>query len=62
MSGCAKEEIDGKLFSADAGDVTWLPRNVRLRFILCSRTDPLRIFWTYGSVSAARTLVETDET
>ena len=62
MPGCAKEEISCELFSANAGDVTWLPRNVQLRFIFRSRTDPLRIFWNYGSVSATRTLVAIDET
>ena len=62
VRGWASVEIDGETFSASAGDVTWLPRDVPHRFINPSATEDLRIFWTYASVSATRTLVETGET
>jgi len=62
VRGRATVEIDGETFSASAGDVTWLPRDVPHRFINPSDSENLRIFWTYASVSATRTLVETGET
>lgn len=62
VEGRATVEIDGEMFEAVAGDVTWLPANVPHRFINPSRTDKLRIFWTYATVDATRTLVESGET
>ena len=62
VSGAAVVEVDGELFDAVAGDVTWLPAQVPHRFINPSETETLRIFWTYASVEATRTLVETGET
>lgn len=62
VSGQATVEVDGEMFSASAGDVTWLPSGVPHRFINPSETETLRIFWTYASVAATRTLVETGET
>ncbi|NNK78992.1 MAG: cupin domain-containing protein [Litoreibacter sp.] len=62
VSGAAEVEVDGARFEAEAGDVTWLPENLPHRFINPSETEPLRIFWTYASVNATRTLVESGET
>ena len=62
VSGRATVEVDGEMFNASSGDVTWLPPDVPHRFINPSETETLRIFWTYASVSATRTLVETGET
>lgn len=62
VEGTATVEVDGAFFTARIGEVTWLPPNVPHRFINASETDPLRIFWTYASVAATRTLVETGET
>ncbi|NNF23438.1 MAG: cupin domain-containing protein [Rhodobacteraceae bacterium] len=62
VSGTARVEVDGAFFEAKSGDVTWLPENLPHRFINPSKTVPLRIFWTYGSVNATRTLVESGET
>lgn len=62
VSGAARVEIDGTFHEAKAGDVTWLAAGVPHRFLNPSSTEPLRIFWTYASVTATRTLVETGET
>lgn len=62
VQGNATVEVDGAQFSASAGDVVWQPENVPHRFINRSETETLRIYWTYASVSATRTLVETGET
>lgn len=62
VRGRATVEVDGETFGASVGDVTWLPRDVPHRFINPSETEILRIFWTYASISATRTLVETGET
>lgn len=59
VGGRARVEIDGAYFDANTGDVTWLPANVPHRFINPSETQVLRIFWTYASIAATRTLVET---
>ncbi|MCQ0971295.1 cupin domain-containing protein [Paracoccus sp. TK19116] len=61
VHGSAVVEIDGTRHDAKAGDVTWLAANVPHRFINTS-DQPLRIFWTYASTAATRTLVETGET
>lgn len=62
VDGTATVEVDGAFFMARIGDVTWLSENVPHRFINASETDSLRIFWTYASVAATRTLVESGET
>ncbi len=62
VSGDATVEVDGEQFSAHTGDVVWQPENIPHRFINASETEVLRIYWTYASVDATRTLVETGET
>ena len=62
ISGTAQVEIDGAFFTAESGDVTWLPADVPHRFINRSDTEILRIFWTYTSTAATRTLVENGQT
>ena len=62
VSGRAEVEIDGTRAAAAAGDVTWLAAGVPHRFVNPSVTEPLRIFWTYASASATRTIVATGET
>jgi len=62
VSGRAIVEVDGEQFGASAGDVVWQPENLPHRFINPSKTEPLRIYWTYASVDATRTLVATGET
>lgn len=61
VTGSARVEIDGHWYDAAATDVVWIPAGVPHRFTNPSKTDPLRIFWTYASADATRTLVETGE-
>ena len=62
VSGSATVEVDGETFKASAGDVVWQPESIPHRFINSSQTEALRIYWTYASVDATRTLVATGET
>lgn len=62
VSGNATVEVDGETFPVSEGDVIWQPENVPHRFINPSETETLRIYWTYASAAATRTLVETGET
>ena len=62
VQGNATVEVDGKQFVAGVGDVTWLPANVPHRFINSSESEVLRIFWTYASGTATRTLIDSGET
>jgi quercetin dioxygenase-like cupin family protein len=43
-------------------DTTFIPPNLSHRFRNMSETEPMKIFWTYASVNATRTLTETGET
>jgi len=61
VSGEALVEIDGETRPARATDVVWIAANVPHRFLNPSPGEPLRIFWTYASATATRTLVETGE-
>jgi putative monooxygenase len=61
LEGRAVAEIGGVRHALDAGDTTWIPANVPHRFV--NESDaPMRIFWTYASVDATRTLLATGET
>ena len=44
------------------GDATWTPANLPHQFRNGSDRDSMRIFWTYASAGATRTMVETGET
>lgn len=43
-------------------DTTFIPSSLPHRFINASPTRPAKIFWTYASVEATRTLIATGET
>jgi quercetin dioxygenase-like cupin family protein len=62
LEGCAIAELDGVAHRLGAGDTTFVPTGVPHRFINASDTQRMRIFWTYASVDATRTLVATGET
>lgn len=53
-------EIDGERHQMRTGDTTWVPADVPHRFINQSDTT-MRIFWTYATVEATRTTIETGE-
>lgn len=62
LEGDAIAELDGVQHRMSANDTTWVPANVPHRFINASSTNKLRIFWTYASVNATRTIVATGDT
>jgi quercetin dioxygenase-like cupin family protein len=62
LEGSAVFELDGVEHELKRYDTTWIPPNVPHRFRNASAQEPLRIFWTYASVDATRTLIATGET
>ena len=62
LEGSAVAEIDGVEYPVDAGDITFIPAGIPHRFRNVSATDGMRILWTYASIDATRTLVETGDT
>ncbi len=58
LEGEAVAEIDGVRHHLKAGDTTWIPAGLPHRF-LNESDGPMRIFWTYATVDATRTMVET---
>ena len=61
MEGEAIAVIDGVEHRLHPGDTTWVAPNVEHFFRNVSATEPMRIFWTYASTEANRTLVATGE-
>ncbi|MGF6177986.1 cupin domain-containing protein [Ensifer sp. 4252] len=61
IEGLAIAEIDGVQHELGVHDTTWIAANVPHRFINASATDPMRIFWTYASTDATRTIIATGE-
>ena len=62
LEGSAVFELDGVEHSLGRHDTTWIPPNVPHRFRNASDKDALRIFWTYASIDADRTITATGET
>lgn len=62
LEGDAIVEIDGREYGVTTFDTTSVDAGVPHRFRNASDTAPLRILWTYASVEASRTIVETDVT
>ncbi len=61
VEGSAVVDIDGERFALGLFDTTFVPANVPHHFENASDGEPMRIFWTYASVDATRTLVESGE-
>lgn len=61
IEGEAIAEIDGVRHHLNTNDTTWIPANVPHRFINATER-PMRIFWTYATVDATRTMIATGET
>ena len=61
LNGEAIVELDGVEYHLSANDTTWVPANVPHRFINASSTNEMRIFWTYASVKATRTILATGD-
>jgi len=62
VEGEAIAMIDGVEHHLKAGDTTWVPAEVPHFFRNPSATASMKIFWTYASIAATRTLVATGET
>ena len=62
LDGAAVAVIGGTEHPVGPGDTCWIPPGLAHYFRNASITEPLRIFWTYASVTATRTLVATGET
>jgi len=59
LSGEGVAEIDGEQFSLHPQDTSWIPAGVPHRFRNASATEKMRIYWTYSSIDADRTIVAT---
>ena len=62
LDGHAFAVMAGVEHAVGPGDTSWIPAEMPHYFRNASQTDPLRIFWTYASIKATRTLVATGET
>ena len=62
LEGSAVAEIDGVEYPVCAGDITFIPAGMPHCFRNVSATDGMRILWTYASIDATRTLIETGDT
>lgn len=62
LEGDAVAVLGGVEHPAGPGDTSWIPPGLPHYFRNASATQPLRIFWTYASATATRTLVATGET
>ena len=61
LNGEAIVEIDGQQHRLGTNDTTWIPAHVPHRFINASDSQAMRIFWTYASIDATRTMIATGE-
>ena len=62
LEGEAIAETGGAEYPVRAGDVTFIPAQIPHRFRNVSKTDGMKILWTYASIDATRTLVESGDT
>jgi len=62
LSGQGLAEVDGREFPVTALDTTWIPPGIHHRFRNTSASKKMRIYWTYSSIDADRTIVATGVT
>src|SRR2546423_11278368 len=62
LEGSAIAELAGEEYAVFAGDVSFVPEGVHHRFRNASNEQVMRIFWTYSSVDADRTIIATGVT
>ena len=62
LEGQAVAEIDGAEHALGPTDTTWIPAGTPHRFRNPSATARMRIYWTYASVDATRTVIATGVT
>lgn len=61
VEGTAYVDIDGTEHYLNTYDTTFVPANIIHRFRNASDTEPMKIFWTYASIDATRTMAGTSE-
>jgi putative monooxygenase len=61
VEGTAYVDIDGTEHYLDTYDTTFVPANIVHRFRNASDTEPMKIFWTYASIDATRTMAGATE-
>ncbi|MCS6931055.1 MAG: cupin domain-containing protein [Acetobacteraceae bacterium] len=62
LEGDAVAVLGGVEHRLQPGDTTWIPAGMPHYFRNASAEAEMRIFWTYASVRATRTMVATGET
>jgi quercetin dioxygenase-like cupin family protein len=62
LEGEGLAEIDGQEFRVGPLHTSWIPAGVHHRFRNISTTQKMRIYWTYASIDADRTIVATGVT
>lgn len=62
LSGAARAHIDGAEYDLVPGDTSWIPTGMPHFFRNMSATEPMRMFWTYASIDATRTILATGVT
>jgi len=62
LEGSAVAEIEGVEHALGATDTTWIPAETPHRFRNASNTERMRIYWTYASIDATRTVIATGVT
>jgi putative monooxygenase len=62
LSGEAIAVLNGVPHTMKTNDASWVPAGIPHYFKNASQNENLRIFWTYASINATRTLVSTGET
>lgn len=62
LEGDAVAVLAGVEHRLEPGDTTWIPAGMPHYFRNASAEREMRIFWTYASVTATRTMVATGET
>lgn len=61
IRGNAIVNVDGVETALSTFDTTFVPANIPHHFTNASNTEPMAIFWTYGSLDSTRTMVGTGE-
>lgn len=61
IRGNAMVDIDGVETPLSTFDTTFVPANIPHHFTNASATEPMAIFWTYGSLDSTRTMMATGE-
>jgi quercetin dioxygenase-like cupin family protein len=62
IKGTAVVNVAGQEHLLNTYDTTFVPADIPHHFKNASATEEMRIFWTYGSIDATRTIIETGVT